>query len=80
MSPPTLSNALAEPEAPTLGGSGRRRGRAGAAVRRLPSLRSGMGRVPGAPGPGLLGGGGSGRGQTCSESWEATVEHDVTSD
>lgn len=27
---PTLSNALAEPEAPTLGGRGRRRGSAGA--------------------------------------------------
>lgn len=47
---PTLSNALAEPEAPTLGGSGRRRGRAGAAVRRLPSPRLGMGHVPGARG------------------------------
>lgn len=50
-----LSNALAEPEAPTLGG----RGGGGAGLepvaRRLPSRRSGMGTLPGQPGPGLLG-------------------------
>lgn len=77
---PALSNALAEPEAPTLGGRERRRGSAGARRRLLGGCQVGDQKwalCQEHPGGGLLGRGASRRRETFSECWEGTVESGV---